>query len=227
MTPTPNKRKKEPPVPAKAAKVPRRPKAALRQEVAEVYRRAILDAAERVFGAHGFAEAKMTQIAEGAGLAAGSLYNYFTNKEEIFRALVEHRSGAFLQALNETALGDDNLEHALVALVRSTYRELDAHGAFFASLMQGAGMGATAHKGCGPMFERNHQRFLSAFESVFRRAASKGQLAPGYTPEEFSAVLAGAAHGVAVAWIQSGRRTKIEERAQQVVRLFLNGAMKR
>lgn len=227
MTPVPGKRKKDPLVAAKAPKGTLRPKVALRQEVAEVYRRAIFDAAERVFGAHGFAEAKMTQIAEGAGLAAGSLYNYFTNKEEIFRALVEHRSGGFLQALNETALGDDNLEHALVALVRSTFRELDAHGAFFATLMQGGAMGANAHKACGPMFERNHQRFLSAFESVFRRAASKGQLAPGYTPEELSAVLAGATHGVAIAWLQSGRRTKIEERAEQVVRLFLNGAMKR
>jgi len=36
-----------------------------------------------VFGARGFARQKMTEIAERAGLAAGTLYNYFDSKEAI------------------------------------------------------------------------------------------------------------------------------------------------
>lgn len=227
MNSTSTKRKKEPGAATKAPKVPVQPKEALRQEVAEVYRRAIFDAAERVFGAHGFSEAKMTEIAEGAGLSAGSLYNHFTNKEEMFRALVEHRSGVFLQELNDATHLEGDLESSLTALVKRTFCELDAHGAFFALLMQGAGVGNHSHRPCGPMFERNHQRFLGAFESVFRRAAGKGDLAPGYAPDELAAVLAGAAHGVAMAWLQGGRKTKITERAEQLVRLFLNGAKKR
>ena len=52
-----------------AESVPRR---RLRGAVAEVFRRAILDSAEKVFRSEGFADAKMAKIAERAGVAAGT-----------------------------------------------------------------------------------------------------------------------------------------------------------
>ena len=44
---------------------------------------AILDAAEIVFARAGYDEANTHQIAEEAGISPGSLYQYFSNKEEI------------------------------------------------------------------------------------------------------------------------------------------------
>ena len=43
----------------------------------------ILEAAAKVFARHGYHNSKMSQIAEEAGVAAGSLYLYYTNKEDI------------------------------------------------------------------------------------------------------------------------------------------------
>jgi AcrR family transcriptional regulator len=47
----------------------------------------ILDAAERVFAQVGYDEATTHQIAEEAGISPGSLYQFFSNKEEIAQAL--------------------------------------------------------------------------------------------------------------------------------------------
>jgi AcrR family transcriptional regulator len=47
-------------------------------------RQAILDAAEKVFDAHGYAGTTMEAVAEQAGIAKGSIYNYFTGKHELF-----------------------------------------------------------------------------------------------------------------------------------------------
>jgi len=44
----------------------------------------ILRAAEQIFGAHGFAQAEMRAIAQRAGVAVGTLYNYFPNKQTLF-----------------------------------------------------------------------------------------------------------------------------------------------
>jgi AcrR family transcriptional regulator len=47
----------------------------------------ILDAAETVFAKAGYDEATTHQIAEEAGISPGSLYQFFSNKEEIAQAL--------------------------------------------------------------------------------------------------------------------------------------------
>ena len=57
-----------------------------RQESAK--RRQILDGARRVFLAEGFDGASMNDIARAAGVSKGTLYVYFTSKEELFAALL-------------------------------------------------------------------------------------------------------------------------------------------
>lgn len=52
----------------------------------------LLDAACSLFVNQGFAATSMRQIAEGAGLALGGIYNHFASKEEIFRALLVERN---------------------------------------------------------------------------------------------------------------------------------------
>ncbi len=49
----------------------------------------LLEAAEEVFGKSGFLEARISDIAERAGLSHGSFYHYFDSKEEIFREVAQ------------------------------------------------------------------------------------------------------------------------------------------
>ncbi len=47
----------------------------------------ILASAQKVFDAHGYAATTVEAVAEGAGIAKGSIYNYFESKQELFRAV--------------------------------------------------------------------------------------------------------------------------------------------
>ena len=49
----------------------------------------LLDAAKRVFEDTGFLDARISDIAEAAGLSHGSFYHYFDSKEQIFREIAE------------------------------------------------------------------------------------------------------------------------------------------
>jgi len=51
-------------------------------------REAIVDAAERLFLARGFASVSMDELAAAAGVARRTLYNQFASKEEIFREML-------------------------------------------------------------------------------------------------------------------------------------------
>jgi AcrR family transcriptional regulator len=53
----------------------------------------ILDVAGQVFLEEGYAAASMSTIAARLGGSKGTLYNYFSGKEELFRAYVERQCG--------------------------------------------------------------------------------------------------------------------------------------
>lgn len=63
-------------------------------------RREILDAAELVFTTRGFAAARMDDIAEAAGVAKGTLYLYFSSKQELFVSLLEERTQEYVITLS-------------------------------------------------------------------------------------------------------------------------------
>src|SRR3954467_8061748 len=58
----------------------------------------ILSAAERIFARHGFFAAKVSDVAKEAGVADGTIYLYFKNKDDLLISLFERR----MQQVNET-----------------------------------------------------------------------------------------------------------------------------
>ena len=76
-------------------------------------RRQIIDGARAVFLASGFDAASMNDIARAAGVSKGTLYVYFTNKEQLFEAIVEQECEAQAEAIFELDPNDRDVEAAL------------------------------------------------------------------------------------------------------------------
>jgi TetR/AcrR family transcriptional regulator, fatty acid metabolism regulator protein len=64
-------------------------------------RRAILDAAVRVFARQGFHACRVSDIADEAGVAYGLLYHYFPSKEEVLNTLFLERWDVMLEMIRE------------------------------------------------------------------------------------------------------------------------------
>lgn len=82
-------------------------------------RRAILEAAARCFGEHGFADCSMDAVAEAAGITKPTIYAHFTSKEALFdtllRASLLRRKSEPLPCVTTLA----QLEAALLSHARS------------------------------------------------------------------------------------------------------------
>jgi AcrR family transcriptional regulator len=63
----------------------------LRDRKRELYREAILDAAERVFGEEGYEATKVQRVAAEAGVSLTTLYSVLRSKWEIYRAVHRRR----------------------------------------------------------------------------------------------------------------------------------------
>jgi AcrR family transcriptional regulator len=60
----------------------------------------VIDAAQEVFSEHG-PEARMEEVAEKAGVAVGTLYRHFPNKEALLGALIADRLGHVIEVARD------------------------------------------------------------------------------------------------------------------------------
>lgn len=95
-------------------------------------RDAILDAAEEIIAERGLHQAAMSEIAARAGVAVGTVYNHFADRDAMVRALFRVRRAIIspeIVRLAEARRGAD-FEHRLRGLVRDVLELLEQHRRF-------------------------------------------------------------------------------------------------
>jgi AcrR family transcriptional regulator len=93
-------------------------------ETKSATRRRILEVAQKHFAQHGFEVATTRDLAQAAGIAAGTLFNYFPTKESIVEALVRD---VYVRAAEAAAPDDADetpLAEALFAHIAGLLRKL-------------------------------------------------------------------------------------------------------
>ena len=139
----------------------------------------ICAAALEVFAEKGFAAAKLDEIAKRAGVSKGTLYLYFQDKADLFRAVIRDTVAPRVAAVREMA---DKVELPFAQVIPLFL-------ANFAEMTTRLPVGAVAKIVIGE--SRNfpdlakiwHDQVasgaLSALESLIRRAQERGEVRPG------------------------------------------------
>lgn len=91
------------------------PRTRLQEQVADVRRSHILDAATRVFAQSGFHRTTIRDVSHAAGVADGTIYNYFANKTALLIGI--------LNRINETERRDEDLALSADMDVRAFLRQ--------------------------------------------------------------------------------------------------------
>jgi AcrR family transcriptional regulator len=212
---------KGPPEPvARAAAVRER----LREQQRATYREAILAAAERIFAACGFIGVRMCDVASEAGMATGTLYNYFENKSEILRSLILVRGNDLLrelQAMLET-------EHEPIArierIVQATFDYVEKHRAGYKMLVEMAPPEVALRQLGGPEMLEIQARYLALFEAAMATAVRARRLRSKFPARDLAMFLAGAMDGMARTSIALDDGIRLADKVGMVMELFLSGA---
>ena len=86
-------------------------------------RQAILDAALSVFAERGFEAARLDDVAARAGVAKGTLYLYFRDKEALFEELVRGAVTPIIEAVSQVASAPDVPAHAVLETFFDLFRK--------------------------------------------------------------------------------------------------------
>jgi len=132
----------------------------------------ILKAAQEAIGTLGYHRAGITEITRAAGVAQGTLYTYFTGKEDILRELVRdmgHQVRAHLAA--ETRDARDRLDAEEKGL-RAFLRYLADNPSLYRVLQQAQFIDETIYREYYEAFGKGYVRMLA-------NATRKGEVRPG------------------------------------------------
>jgi len=191
-------------------------KAQLRTQLRETVKTAILEAAEELIAANGLSAAPLAQIAKRAGVAVGTLYNYFADRDALIAALFEMRRATLRPALRAAVNANPNLafESRLRTFLRDTFATFESHRKYVKVLIETEHLRVSSHSA--------PPDFVAAVAELVKIGVKEGVVEPA-RGELLTIALIGALKGLVLRRISSNAKLEPDE-ADALVSLFLDGA---
>jgi TetR/AcrR family transcriptional regulator, fatty acid metabolism regulator protein len=182
----------------------------------------ITDAAVAVFAEKGFHAARVSDVAKRAGVADGTIYLYFKNKEDLLLSIFEEKMGLLITELTQSWVGIDDPLDKMRAYARHHFRQLQEHPdlaqVFQVELRQ-------SHKFLREYRPEKLWEYLGAFRALVEDAQERGLVRPEVDPFLTMWAIFGALDELSIQWVLARKREKfnLEAAADQVVDMFLYG----
>ncbi len=203
-----------------------------RRALVEERKTQILNAAAKVFAQRGFERATIAEIAREAGVAEGSIYNYFKNKGDLLVSIPRQIVAPAIQPLQAEMTPSAAAEHLtpeqMLSLLARNVVAVVTHNAHiirvvFSSL-------PTMNPATRDKFLQQVPLFATGIlESYFRQQVEAGvfraELNPAIAARIFPGMLLTSLILQEIFQIQPSARFAYDEVTAQAVRIFLHGAL--
>lgn len=199
--------------------------ASLREEFRSFARAAILTAAEDVLADEGLHAGRIEEIANRARVAVGTIYNLVGDREALIREIMHARHAEIVTLFAATLkrLEPAPFRDQVHGFVLAVFQYFSEHWRFFRLVMEsertagGGKLGASARK---------HHTLLEIrklYHELIERGVKQGALrAEG--SELYGAMLSGMLREVMIHDLESQDRASPQARADELTRMFLEGA---
>ncbi|MGI6575422.1 MAG: TetR/AcrR family transcriptional regulator [bacterium] len=102
-------------------------------------RKAILTAARQVFAAMGFHQARIEDIAREAGVGKGTVYEYFSSKEQLYTKMIFEVADSYITGVDTEISKEVTLPGKLAGIARFHLQFIAQHGQLAEMAMQDPG----------------------------------------------------------------------------------------
>lgn len=171
------------------------------QARAQQTRQAIVRAAADAFVAHGYTGARLSEIAEQAGVTKGALYFHFPSKAALASALIEAQREANAELERQVAAYEGGSLELLVEMTWELARRLVEDSALRAAMRLAVELG----EGEDAAISATYAPWERLVAEVVRSGGERGEIAEGVDPERFARFLVAAFTGLqTVSLVESG-----------------------
>ena len=184
----------------------------------------ITEAAIAVFAQKGYRSARVSDVAEAAGVADGTIYLYFKNKEELLLCIFEEKMGLVLDNLRANLNGVSCPLEKIRIYVSQHFDLLKTHPliaqVFHVELRQ-------SHTFLREYRPEPLWAYLNVFGDIVKQAQGEGLFRPDVDPFITKWTFFGALDELSIQWVLSRNRDRfdLEVAAEQVVETFFRGVL--
>ena len=180
----------------------------------------IIEAAIRVFARKGYWSSRVSDIAREAGIAAGTIYLYFTTKEEILTTLFREKMAEFVSAVWRAIAEERDAVAKIRRLVYLHFEILEQHpdlaGVVQVELRQGQKFFR------GPATQEI-AAYFALIATVLEEGVATGLFRNDLPVKLAAKMLFGAMDQMATSWVLGKRGYRLVDTAPAVAELFLQG----
>lgn len=199
---------------------------AKRKETEFLFRRQeILDEAERIFAAKGFHAATMAEIAQGAGFAIGTLYQFFQGKEDLYVSMVTEKLQLMYQEIRGAVQAREDTLQKVEALVRANFLFIENNADFCTFFVRSDG--ATLPDVSSALREQMIEAYLGQIQFI-EGIINKGIEAGIFQPEkarDYAFALSGIIRGIIFDWLVGAQQGSLTGKTELVTDIFLRGIL--
>lgn len=190
-----------------------------------VRRQQITDAAIAVFAEKGFHQARVSDVAAKAGVADGTIYLYFRNKEDILLSIFEEKMDLLIAGLNAALVGVDDPVERIRTFAVYHFGQVDRNQALAEVLQVELRLSNKFLKEYRPQKLWN---YLGVLEDIIRDGAARGVFRPDVEPFLATWAIFGALDELGMQWVLSrkARRFSVDRTARAVADTFLHGIVR-
>ena len=179
----------------------------------------ILEEAARLFSSQRFDEVLMDDIAQSAGVAKGTLYTYFSDKEELYFAVIFEGISRLNQQVLEKASSQKDPEKKLRDIVHSIVSFVAQNGFFYKLLSIEDSKSNTGKSVNRERWREERKIQLEAIESVLMAGHSEGSYRVCDSFVE-AAILRDMVRSTV---INASGKLSVDEMVDVIMRIFVDG----
>ena len=186
-------------------------------------RERILDAAIKTFAKKGFHQSRVTDIAQEAGVADGTIYLYFKNKDDILISIFEEKMAVIVARMRAQLDPIDDPREKLHQFIdfhlSQMERQRNLAEIFQVELR-------LSHKFMKEYVPIRLSEYLDLLASIVKEGQDQGLFRDDVTPAVIKRVIFGAMDELALNWVLTrGRRWDLRRNAAELSGVFLRGLL--
>lgn len=182
--------------------------------------RQIIDAAVIVIAENGYHQSQVSKIAKQAGVADGTIYLYFKNKEDILISLFENKMGHFVEMIEEKIAGKVRAAEKLLMMVETHFHILsqDKHLAIVTQLEL-----RQSNIDLRQKINAILKGYLGLIDSILLEGKKMGEFASNLDVRLARQMIFGTMDETATTWVMNDQKYDLTALAPEVHRLLISG----
>ncbi|KGX84816.1 TetR/AcrR family transcriptional regulator [Pontibacillus marinus] len=180
----------------------------------------IIDAAVEVIAENGYHSSQVSKIAKKAGVADGTIYLYFKNKEDILVSLFQEKMGEFISSIEDEIKTKSNAKQKLLTLIEMHYSQLtkNHHLAIVTQLEL-----RQSNKELRLMINDVLKPYLELIDQIVQEGMDENLFDSSLDLRIIRQMIFGTLDETVTNWVMNDQKYDLMKKAKEIHELFING----